>query len=376
MRFKRSFTTFFKCAGIAMSMLVVASSSGAADGAAASATTRHFDPTRSQIAQATPAATRPAGAAPQVDLESLIKAAKAENAVTFYSAATENVAKKIADGFTGKYGIKAQYIRLGSAAQQQRYAAEADGGNFAADVLFIAGNASTFAEDGIKKGWMESVSDAGIPAIRNGEYPARFLRGTTAVVQIAPWGIGYNTESVKGGDVPKTWKDLVNPKFKGQLIIPDPASSDAYLDLWVLLLERYGESFFADIRASNPRRFPSGVPGTQSLGAGEGAVNAPVVSPQVFGLQAKGAPVAISIPEITTGVEIQLIMTNRAKAKHPNAGRLLAHYVASNEGNRALNDEPGSISVYDTSQLPKQYEAPKPGTPARKEQMSKLLGFQ
>lgn len=374
MWFKQSYITL-KCVGLAVSMLAYASTAVAADGAVVAKTPRPFDPMSVQIAQASPTA-RPAVTGQQVDLDALIKAAKAENAVTFYSAATENVAKKIADGFTAKYGIKAQYIRLGSAAQQQRYAAEADGGNFAADVLFIAGNAAAFAEDGIKKGWMESVSDAGIPAIRSGEYPPRFLRGTTAVVQIAPWAIGYNTENVTGGDVPKVWKDLVNPKFKGQLIIPDPASSDAYLDLWALLLDRYGESFFADIRVNNPRRFPSGVPGTQALGAGEGAIIAPVVSAQVLGLRAKGAPVAVSIPDMTTGVEIQLIMTNRAKAKHPNAGRLLAHYVVSNEGNRVLNDEPGSISIYDTSQLPKQYEAPKAGTAARKDQIAKLLGFQ
>ena len=375
MRFKQRYTALAQCVGLTMAILACAPAAVAADGAATGATARPYDQTRVQVAQASPPA-RPAGANQQAELDTLIKAAKAENAVTFYSAATENVAKKIADGFTAKYGIKAQYIRLGSAAQQQRYAAEADGGNFAADVIFIAGNAGLFAEEGIRKGWMESVSDAGIPAIRSGEFPARFLRGNTAVVQIAPWAIAYNTELVKGADVPKAWKDLVNPKFKGQLIIPDPASSDAYLDLWALLLDRYGESFFAEIRANNPRRFPSGVPGTQALGAGEGAINAPVVSSQVLGLQVKGAPVAPSIPDMTTGVEIQLVLTHRAKAKHPNAGRLLAHYVISGEGNRVFNDDPGSISVYDTTQLPKQYEAPKAGTAARKEQIAKLLGFQ
>ena len=65
---------------------------------------------------------------------------------------------------------------------------------------------------------------------------------------------------------------------------------------------------------------------------------------------------------------------------HLAAARLLANYVMSLEGNKVFNDDPGGVTVYDTSGLPKEYEAPKEGTGAqatgaRREQIRQLLGF-
>src|SRR5690349_9348232 len=65
------------------------------------------------MAQAKPAAKAAANPArAQTILNDLIKGAKAEGDVTFYTAATENVGRRVADAFTAKYGIKAAFVRL------------------------------------------------------------------------------------------------------------------------------------------------------------------------------------------------------------------------------------------------------------------------
>ena len=69
-----------------------------------------------------------------------------------------------------------------------------------------------------------------------------------------------------------------------------------------------------------------------------------------------------------------------AQVMRSNAARLLANYVMSREGNKVFNDDPGGVTIHDTSGLPKQYEAPKEGTGTqstsqRREQLTKLLGF-
>src|SRR6185369_3187211 len=58
-----------------------------------------------QLAQASPAAksASKAGINPQANLDALIKSARAEGEVLFYSTATENVAKRVSDAFTAKY---------------------------------------------------------------------------------------------------------------------------------------------------------------------------------------------------------------------------------------------------------------------------------
>lgn len=309
-------------------------------------------------------------------LDSLLKGAKAEGAVTFYTAVTEAIANRVGAAYTAKYGVKTQFVRLPGAQLQQRFSAEANTGNIAADLLFNAGNTAVFAEAGVKRGWIEPIAEAGLPAIRSGELPRAYNRGVTAVVQISPWSIAYNTEKLKPSDAPKTWADLLKPGLKGQILLPDPRSSDAYFDVWSVLLERYGEGFFQQLRAQNPRQFVSLIPAIQGLGAGEGAVAFPAIRAGVQATKDKGAPLELVTPEDTTGIEVEVILTSRAMAKHPNAARLLANFVLSEEGNKVFNADPGGMTIYDTSRLPKQYQAPqKTIDKARKDQLTRLLGF-
>jgi len=315
-------------------------------------------------------------AAAQADLDALIKAAKAEaGPMVVYSAATENVAKRTMEAFQAKYGIRTTYSRFNSTQLQQRYASEAQAGNIAADILFLAGGAQVFAEDGIKKGWVESVSDAGIPAMRSGEYPKAFNRGASAIVQVAPWMIAYNTEKLKGADVPKDWPDLLKAHLKGQILLPNPGASSAYLDFWAPAVDKYGVEFFQKLREQNPRQYPSGVPAVQALGAGEGLITLPVVPAQVEATRGKGAPLATQVLDMTSGVEMQVVLTARSKSKAPATARLMAHYVMTKEGNTVYNDDPGGMTIYDTSKLPKLYQSPKLATASRAAEIAKLLGF-
>ena len=326
------------------------------------------------IALACCTALAPAAARAQADLDALIKAARAEGEVSFYSGATENVAKRTGDAFQAKYGIKYSFIRLAGVTTERRFGSEAEAGVFAID-FYMVSTAVPFALDAIKKGWVEPMSAAGIPAIRSGDFPARFVTGPTAVVQVAPWGITYNTEKVKGADIPKDWTDLLNPKFKGQVLLPDPRSSNAYITQWSAIQEKYGDDFFNKLRAMSPRQYPSGVPSTNSLGAGEGMVQAPAVAAQISATADKGAPIAHVIPSYTSGVEMHVVLVNRAKAKHPAAARLFTNFVMTPEGSKVFNSEPGSLSVFDTASLPKDYVSPKLDALSKTSDVAKWLGF-
>jgi len=313
--------------------------------------------------------------AAQQELESLIKAARAEGEVMFYSSPTENVAARVRDAFMKKYGVKAQFLRLTGSGLLQRYASEAEAGTFVADVITTAGDSVGYAEDGIRKGWIEPVSAARLPVLMSGEFPAKFMTGPTAIIQISPWGIAYNTEKVKREDVPRDWPDILHPRFKGQINLTNPRSSDAHIDHWTIILDKYGEAFFTSLRAQNGRQFNGGVPSTNALAAGEGSLQVPAVPGQIQGVKDKGAPVDWVAIDYSTGVEIQVALTHRAKAKHPAAARLFAHFILTEEGNKILNSDPGSVSVYDTKALPADYRSPKPGAASRREQFLKLLGF-
>lgn len=312
----------------------------------------------------------------QANLDALIKAARAEGEVVAYWAPTENVAKRAGDAFTAKYGIKTSFIRFPGDGGLQRFGSEAEANTFAADLLLNSGtNSFRFAEDAIKKGWLDPVGSAGLPVIASGEFPAKFNRGATALLQLAPWQMTFNTDKIKPADFPKDWPDLLNPKWKGQILFANPRCCSVFQEFWKAMQDKYGEKFLSDLAAQTGRQYPSGVPAVQGLAAGEGAITLPTIVPQVQAVKSKGAPVDSIMPAYTTGIELHVLLTARAKAKHPNAARLYANYLMSQEGNKVLNDDPGGFTMYDTAKLPAQYVPADINATKVIDPMAKALGF-
>ena len=310
-----------------------------------------------------------------VDMEKLVADAKAEGEITIYSAAPENIVLRIVKAFRDEYGIEIKYVRISSNQLKQRYSAEAESGTFAADLMFIAGGPTPYFQEAIAKGWMTPIKDAGIPVLADGSFPSTFSDGLSAVVQVAPFLIAHNKDNVSEADAPKDWPDLLDPRFKGDIILIDPRASNAFLDIYAALEDKYGKEFFDKLVAQEPRRYADGTPATQGLAAGEAALEIPVLPSMVNELIAKGAPLGQVIPSYTSGVEMHVALTDLTKAKSPATARLLANFVMTPEGNRIFNEDPGSASVYDTTQLPAEYKAPVPETVERKDAILKLLGF-
>jgi iron(III) transport system substrate-binding protein len=258
---------------------------------------------------------------------------------------------------------------------QQRYSSEAAAGNIPANLL-VTSNSLPFAAEAIKQGWLEPIGEAGLPVLKSGEFPSRLVLGPVATVQITPWLFAYNTDKLKGDQIPKDWSDVLKPQFKGQVLLPDPRVAGAYIDFWSLILDRYGQTYIDQLRANNLRLYPGGVPAVQALAAGEGSILFPAVAPQVAGAKAKGGPVDVAVMDRTTGVEAMVMLTARAKSKAPNAGRLFANYLMSQEGNAVLNGDPGGFTIYELNKLPKGYESPKPYPPSRRDEIGRMLGFQ
>ncbi|TYB57398.1 extracellular solute-binding protein [Nonomuraea sp. PA05] len=310
----------------------------------------------------------PADAPPA--LRSLIEAAQKEGELVWYSVPAENIAKAVSDDFAREYGIKVKFIRLTSSDLAQRFAAEAESGKPAAD-LFV-GSYTPFVPQALAKGWTVKLADADIPG-----YPGRFsgdylLPGAgTAVIQIQPTGIAVNTQ--QGTDAVQDWQDILDPKWKGKIILVDPRTSAAYTPFWNLIIKEYGEEYLTRLKAQQPVVAPGAAPATQQLAAGEAAIVMPAVQSIADDLKGKGAPVGYVQPPASTGPEI--VPGLAAKAAHPNAARLFVHYLMSAEGNKKLNAVPGSGSPLDPATLPARYAFNRDlsGTPA--ERINTLLGL-
>lgn len=302
-------------------------------------------------------------------LDDLIAAAQEEGSVVFYSSPHENVAGALAEAFEAEYGVSAEFVRLSSEPLLQRYSAEAASGTFAADVLFTGPSIESFMAEGAESGWVQPISEAGIPVLEDGTFPEEFDNGDSVTLTVSPWLIPYNTDLVTGDDIPETWEDLVDPRFEGRILLPEMAP--IYLPIFSLLLDEYGEEYFEQLRGQDLRLTGSGTPIIQSLGAGEADLAPPAIGSQVEGIAEEGAPLGTVTPDLTTGVEFQVVLTHPDEAAHPNAARLFAHFVLSEEGNAIAADFPGTFSVYDVSGLPADYRSPEEGIDM--EQLNELL---
>ena len=159
-----------------------------------------------------------------------------------------------------RYGVAVSTLRLTGGPLAQRYGAEADAGNVVADV--IVNGDPIVLNDWISKGYITSIDS--LPSL--GTWPKEYWNGSFGVASIGPCTLTWNTSLVPDGL--KNWQDIVDPKWKGQILINDPRASNTNVAIWLLLRETYGDDFLRSFAAQEPRAVDSTVPGNQQVAAG------------------------------------------------------------------------------------------------------------
>ncbi|WP_403024543.1 ABC transporter substrate-binding protein [Salinibacterium sp. GXW1014] len=300
-------------------------------------------------------------------LQELIDAATEEGEMTLYSIIDEGPMRAVAQAFTDKYGVDVSVQRLVSADLQQRYSAEAEAGATVADVVMLTH--SPFYSDGFDKGWLTPLADADIPGFD--EYPADFVRndGGAAIVSLVPTRLVYNTDAVE--EEPTSWEEYADPKYKGKLLFAAPDTSPANLTFWSLMVDEFGEDFLRDVAKNEPTWMNSAVVTTQGVAAGEGDLAHPGVLAIVNTLKKEGAPVEAALLGPTTGPEIGIALS--AESPSPNAAKLFAHFLLSQEGSEVLAEETGDGSPFGLNMVDG-WVSPGPVNDETKAKINELLG--
>jgi iron(III) transport system substrate-binding protein len=176
--------------------------------------------------------------------EKLIAGAKKAGTVTVYTSANTEDMTVLADAFEKKYGVKVRVWRASSEQVVQRGVTEARGGRFDADVFETGGAAmeSLHREkllQEVKSPALGSLNPAALTA--HGEWT-----GTRYNVFVA----AYNTRLIRRDELPKSYDDLLDPKWKGKLGI-EADDSDWFGALMYQLGEDRGLKLFRSIAATN-----------------------------------------------------------------------------------------------------------------------------
>lgn len=174
----------------------------------------------------------------------LIEGAKREGEVNLYSSLVVEDLVAIAAAFEKKYGVKVKYWRAGSEKVVQRILTEARAGRFDFDVVETNGPEleSLHREQVLQRAYSRHFADILPQAVM----AHREWVGTRLNMFVH----AYNTKLVKRDELPKSYQDLLDPKWKGKLGI-EAEDMDWFATLIVELGEEKGLKLFRDIVRTN-----------------------------------------------------------------------------------------------------------------------------
>ncbi len=144
-------------------------------------------------------------------LARLAAAAKKEGTLTLYTTIAEKDLPVLLKPFEEKYGVKINVWRAGTDKILQRTLAEASAKRFDADVIHMG---SPELEVLAREKVLQPVKSPAYKNLLPDSVPAHQMWAATL---LSVWVQAYNTNLVKKEDLPKTYQDLLDPKWKGKL---------------------------------------------------------------------------------------------------------------------------------------------------------------
>jgi iron(III) transport system substrate-binding protein len=264
----------------------------------------------------------------------LIDAARKEGKISYYSALELNVAERLGKAFEAKYpGIAVRVERSGAERIYQRIAQEQGSGINAVDVANSADSAHYL--DWKSKDWLAPY----LPDDVAKYFPADQVDPDGTYATSCGWieTIGYNTNLVKPEDAPKSYADLLDPKWQGKIVKAHPGYSGAIMTATYVLSRELGWQYFEKLAQQKILQVQSAADPPKKLLLGERAVMADGNDYNLQLLKDQGKPVeAVYASE---GAPLIIVPSGVFKnAPNPNAARLFQSFFLSLEGQQLLVD--------------------------------------
>ena len=288
-------------------------------------------------------------------------AAHAKTPITIYSSVHEDVLAAIAKEFNARTpDVELKYFRLGTTKIIAKVNAELKAGGIKADLVWTA-----------EPAYFEELKQRGLiikylsPAAKG--IPKMFIDPDEYYIgaRILSIGLMYNTRFVKDAEAPKDWKDLLNPKWKNQIVHASPLYSGSVTATVTGLTQspRLGWAYYEKLRA-NGITIVKAQAGAQSKVAGGEYQVGIGLDYGIRKMNAKGSPIQFVYPKSGTVTWASPIAIFK-DSEHQDAAKKFVDFVLSPEGQKFL------ITEYIVSVNPK-VASPK-GAPPLMEILSSAL---
>ncbi len=173
-------------------------------------------------------------------------AAKKEGKVVWYCSVPVATAQKVANMFEQQTGIKVELFRSGGSNILRRFQQEGDSGKVFVDVLTHSepAAASAMTKKGLFVPFKATDFDKVPDAVKDPD-------GNHVAQRLNVMAIYVRDDLLPAADRPKTWTDLLNPKYKGKMVMADPSFSSLLVVIAGTLARANGWKYFEGLRKND-----------------------------------------------------------------------------------------------------------------------------
>ncbi|MBE2898501.1 ABC transporter substrate-binding protein [Pasteurellaceae bacterium TAE3-ERU1] len=260
--------------------------------------------------------------------------AQAKGRLVVYCSATNAMCESEVQAFSKKYDVKTSFIRNGSGSTFAKI--EAEKNNPQADVWY-GGTFDPQSQAG-ELGLLEAYKSPNLKEIdEKFRDPGKVKGNLSSAIYIGILGFGVNTERLKKlgiNEVPKCWKDLLDPRLKGEIQIADPQSSGTAYTAIATFVQLWDEGkafqYFKDLDKNISQYTKSGITPARNAARGESAVGIGFLHDYALEKE-KGAPLELVAPCEGTGYELGGVSILKGARNLDNA-KLFVDWALSKEG--------------------------------------------
>ena len=279
------------------------------------------------IAALAPAARGALGAA-SAEESAKLEGAKKEGRVVLYTNSTVPSLDPLIKRFEAKYPfLKVEYIRLGAPKLLNKILTEERAGTHNPDVIETEGLTAYLM---MKKNFFAKYVSPESKAFPKGaKDPDGYWTSSSSNYKI----VAYNTKLVSPQDVPKTWKELLQPKWRGKILMASN-NYEWFGNVLKVLGEEKGMALMKRLAAQNLELRDGGTLIVSLLLAGEGAISVASNVDKVEEFKAKGAPIEwVGVDPVISRVH-PIAMARQPH--HPNAAKLYIDFILSKEAQEIM----------------------------------------